>query len=65
MGAVVREFGFADTGTEQTGQARSGGTTSVEGVIKILSGPSILRVRKTGTGTFTANLVYVAWEYDA
>jgi hypothetical protein len=61
---VVREFGFVDTGVA-IGAARSGGSSSVEGVIKILSGPSILRVRKTDTGTFTANLVFVVWEYDA
>lgn len=64
-GAVVREYGFADTGSVQTGQARAGGTTATEGVIKILSGPSILRVRKTTEGAFTANLVYVAWEFDS
>jgi hypothetical protein len=63
-GAVVREFGFVDTGTA-VGAARSGGTTAVEGVIKVLSGPSILSVRKTNAGTFTANLVFVVWEYDA
>jgi hypothetical protein len=61
---VVREFGFVDTGVA-IGAARSGGSSSVEGVIKILSGPSILRVRKTDTGTFTANLVFVVWEYAA
>jgi hypothetical protein len=43
----------------------SDGTSSVEGVIKILSGPSILRVRKTTAGTFTANLVFIVWEFDA
>jgi hypothetical protein len=60
---VVREFGFIDTG-DAIGAARAGGSSSVEGVIKILSGPSILRVRKVGAGTFTANLLFVVWEYD-
>lgn len=63
-GALVREFGFIDTG-ETIGAARAGGSSSVEGVVKILGGPSILRVRKTDTGTFTANLVFVVWEFDA
>jgi len=62
-GSVVREFGFIDTGVA-IGAARSGGSSSVEGVVKILSGPSILRVRKTDTGVFTANLVFIAWETD-
>jgi hypothetical protein len=60
---VVREFGFVDTG-EAIGAARAGGSSSVEGVVKILEGPSILRVRKTTTGTFTANLVFVVWEFE-
>jgi hypothetical protein len=64
VNAVVREFGFVDTG-DAIGAARSGGTSSTEGVIKILSGPSILRVRKVNEGTFTTNLVFVVWEYDA
>ena len=62
---VVREFGFADTGAAQGGQSRAGGATSVDGVIKRLTGPSILRVVKPSEGTFTANLVYVCWEDDA
>ena len=61
---VVREFGFIDTGSE-IGSATAGGTTSVEGVIKLLQGASILRVRKTNQGTFTANLTFIAWEYAA
>ena len=61
---IVREFGFIDTGTA-IGSGRSGGTSSVEGVIKILSGLSPLRVRKTDTGAFSANLVFVGWEYDS
>jgi hypothetical protein len=61
---VVREFGFIDTGTA-IGAGRAGGTSSVEGVVKILSGLSPLRVRKTNTGAFSANLVFIAWEYDA
>jgi len=60
---VVREFGFVDTG-DSLGAARSGGTSAISGVIKILSGASILRVRKINAGTFTANLVFVVWEYD-
>jgi len=61
---VVREFGFVDTGSA-VGAARSSGTTSTAGVLKILEGPSILRVRKTDEGSFTANIVFIAWEYDA
>ena len=62
-GSVVREFGFIDTGAA-LGGSRAGGSSSVEGVVKILSGPSILRVRKTNEGAFTANLVFIAWETD-
>ena len=61
---VVREFGFADTGSA-IGAARAGGSSSVEGVVKLLQGPSILRVSKTNQGTFTANLIFIAWEFDA
>jgi len=61
---VVREFGFVDTGSA-IGAARAGGSSSVEGVVKLLQGPSILRVSKTNQGTFTANLIFIAWEFDA
>lgn len=62
---TVREYGFTDTGTAQTGQSRVQGSTGSEKHFKILQGPSPLRIRKTNTGTFTVNLVYIGWEIDA
>lgn len=62
---IVREYGYIDTGTGQTGQARAAGTTGSQGVLKRLSGLSILRITKIGTGDFTCNIVYSAWETDA
>lgn len=62
---IIREYGYVDTGSAQGGQARVAGTTGSQAVLKRLSGLSILRITKLNEGSFTANLVYSAWELDA
>lgn len=64
-GASVREYGFIDGGSAQTGQSRVPSSTDTERHFKILSGPSVLRVRKTDDTAFTINLTYIGWEIDA
>lgn len=65
-GTVLMELPFIDTGTAQTGQARAGGAGSVDGLLKVFTGDTVLiRVRRTEAADFTSSLNVIAWEDDA
>ena len=64
-GAItVRTNGLVDNGVGQ-GSSISGGGTASEGVIKMFTGASMLRVEQAiGSGPWDANIDLIAWEID-
>ena len=58
---VVREYGIRDTGTG-VGTARARGAVGTQGVFKVLTGSSLLRIIKNDAGNSRATIRLICWE---
>lgn len=61
---VVREYGIEDTGTGQ-GNSRARGAVGVQGVFKVFTGSSLLRITKNDSGDARGAIQLICWEEAA